>query len=172
MNKLTTAVKTSYRGTPFKDEEKSCQYEVNRYNDEQTENAGKKRPCAWLRKHEYKNRQKKKYQIMHHWGSSQVETGMQLRSNTIYLGDNKTDWRTHGYVNYHQHLYLSARGDIRVIHGSITALPHVFTPLPTYVKKTHIVQANRRIRHMKKPEDTSMNYSWLKKKYTYFDDGI
>lgn len=152
-------------------EQASCQYKADSLMDEQPEIIGNKRPCAWVRKHEYKKRLRSKYRIMHHWGDSQAERGMRLES-VIYLDYGKTDWRTHGFVNYHQHLYLSARGDIRVIHGSVTAYPHEYMPFPTYMKKHHAFQANRRIRHMKHLEDGSLNYGWLKKMYTCFDDGF
>ncbi len=133
--------------------------------------AEKMRPCAWVRKHEHKKRMRQKYMIMHHQGDSQGEKGMQLR-DAIYCVWGITDWRTHGYVYYHQHLYLSSRGDIRVYHGSITAYPHIYTPVPTYSRKYHAVQANRRIRHMKDMEESAVSYSWLKKRYTCFDDGL
>ena len=149
-------------------EQASRQYEADWFTPEVI---GKKRPCAWVRKNEHRKKLKRKYRIMHHWGNSQAKKGIQLQ-NIIYVDCDDTDWRTHGFINYHQHLYLSSRGDIRVIHGSITAYPHVFTPTPTYVKKFHAVQANRRIRHMRISEDSSLNYGWLKKKCTCFDDGL
>ena len=161
-------------GDPLFGNEQGCDnavMEEDQFLDTQRRLEEKQRPCAWVRKHEHKKRMRRKYMLMHHQGDSQGEKGMQLR-DAIYCAWDITDWRTHGYVNYHQHLYLSARGDIRVYHGSITAYPHIYTPVPTYSRKYHAVQANRRIRHIKDVEESTVSYSWLKKRYTCFDDGL
>lgn len=129
------------------------------------------RPCAWVRKNEHKKRLEQKYHLQHHPTEYPGEKGVRLQS-AVCVANGETDWRSNGYVNYHQRLYRSVRGDIRVYHGKITAYPHVYAPVPTSARKQMMALANRRIRHMQYDGDTCQQYSSLKKQFTHLDDGL
>ena len=133
---------------------------------------GKQRPCAWVRKHEYKERLRQRYQIMHHQGINPGEYGMRLGRAIFVTSYDPTDWRTHSYVNYHQNLYISPRGDIRVYNGYIAAYPRIFAPVPASQRKLVYIQTNRRIRHVRNAEEGIISYSCLKKMFTRIGDGL
>ena len=63
-----TELKAGCGGMPAEIERVSWQYEADQPVDEQPEINGNNRPCAWVRKHEYKKRLRRKYRIMHHLG--------------------------------------------------------------------------------------------------------
>ena len=130
-----------------------------------------KRACSWVRKNEHKKYQERKYHLQHHLAEYSGDKSVHLQS-AIYLVGGEIDWRSNGYVNFHQRLYRSARGDIRVYHGKITAHPHVFAPVPTRARKPWTALANRRMRYMKNVEESCPRYSYLKKQFTYLDDGL
>lgn len=142
-----------------------------RLQEESRNEKKKDRPCAWIRENKHKKHQERKYHFQHHPEEYSGEKGVRLQS-AIYFNGSEADWRGNGYVNFHQCLYRSARGDIRVYHGTITAYPRVYAPVPTRARKRWMALANRRIRHMKNTEDKCLPYSYLKKQFTHLDDGL
>ena len=142
-------------------------------NKSKTSKRGK-RPVARVRNHQFTHKQWRRF--LSYYPPLDVNKVYRLDGHiAIYIGashyDEETDsyyyWHMNYSLNFYNHLFISPRGDLRVLRGKIEVFRHdsVFaTGRPSLIKSMRR-RTNRFIRHMPLSENDSNSWNYYRKRF-------
>ena len=117
------------------------------------------RDCSWIRNRKHKKKLISRFLSLNPTMDYTHFYGCRPEEGWYFCTDSKGEYD----INPFSHVYLSQRGDIRVLHGTILSFDKAFFLSSRKEIKTRARATNRKIRHAKINEDMSLQYSFYKK---------